>query len=252
MKCGRCGGDLPRDKLKCVLCNYWNTGGAVLPSNNPVTFISDAVPLDTQRISSGPWDEVFGGGLVPTTVFLIAGEPGAGKSTLALTIADRIGLLAKVGYLASEETASQIADRANRMKLRNMSRVAHIDIRKTGITVIESLQSHDMRLLIVDSLHGLVGKDLDMAVVHAEYLKTMAEKMNVPILVIDHVNKQNEVAGLKRLQHVVDASFLFLIKKPFRVLAPLKNRFGPTNVDVQFDMTEHGLVYIPKMKKDET
>lgn len=250
-RCKRCGDILKRDRKKCQSCGFWAVPVVHVEEGDGTVLLSDASILDVKRITTGPWDKCFGGGIVLTSVILLGGAPGAGKSTMSLQLADVICKLQnrEICYIAAEETKAEIRERARRLGLRNMNKIRMIPV-KDGYNgnIGTTIMTRKPCAVIVDSLPGFTD-DPEEAVRLCKAFKDYAIELNGPILVIDHVTKSDDFAGLMKLQHAVDGLFTLYprIKGDAdgkRVMKTIKNRFG-ANEEVCLDMTEKGLRACP-------
>lgn len=253
--CQQCGYETPQWYGKCPNCNQWNTlvetvkqelrtqnlprrqaGSMTKPQK-----LSDVKHIEKNRLKSGfnEFDRVMGGGIVPGSVTLLAGDPGIGKSTLLLHVLSKIGGL----YVSGEESAEQIKLRAKRLGIegKNISVLSETNVE--SITLVEDL-------VVVDSIQTLSSSDLDgMAgsvgqIRHStEILIGAAKSQGIPIIIIGHVTKEGAIAGPKVLEHMVD-TVLYLEGERYgsaRILRTLKNRFGPIEEVGIFEMSELGL-----------
>lgn len=194
-------------------------------------------------------DRVFGGGIVKGSLSLIGGEPGAGKSTLALTIADKIadsGI--KVLYVSAEESASQIKMRADRIK--SKSKLLLLAIETAIENIVKIINKEKPGLVIVDSIQTVYKQDVDSVAgsinqvrESCAHLLYTAKRTNIPIIIIGHVTKEGMIAGPKMLEHIVDAVMYFESEKYYKlkILRAVKNRFGSTNEIGIFEMAEDGI-----------
>jgi KaiC/GvpD/RAD55 family RecA-like ATPase len=181
---------------------------------------------------------VFGGGIVRDSTNLLGGQPGAGKSTLTLQIANVIAgmvddeqdenelgkIYARTLYISAEEKLGAIGARAVRLQLPNRGRIMMVDALKKqeddeGEEIefdVDTIENHVVdiqpRLFIVDSLAELAN-GFAAQVVFCKRLKEIATENNCPALIIQHVNKKKDMAGLMALQHKVDALLLFSLDK---------------------------------------
>lgn len=250
---------------KCPNCGEWNTleeGKNETRSSKKVT----GKPRTTHKIlvpewgwfqqfasMSGELDGVLGGGLTPWSLILLSGEPGIGKSTLALQMSQWYAeKWKKVLYISGEEHIGQISARALRL------RVSHKDIdiitENHFDDILATIKTTDIEIIIIDSLsvlssEGLEGTPGSTAQIRTmtELLMDIAKSLDKSILLIGHVTKDGSISGPKALEHLVDV-VLFLEgvrTENYRILRALKNRFGPTDTVWLFRMEEHGLVDIP-------
>jgi len=162
---------------------------------------------------------------------------------MALQLSDKICQITKkeIIYIGTEETAQQIKARASRLGVINMDRIrifpmgANSDL--GGI-----LLSRKPCAVILDSLPGLTN-DPEQAVELCKRFKEYAVELNAPIIIIDHVTKDDDFAGLMQLQHAVDTTItIFPDKHGTRQMTTIKNRFGPANFSIEMEMTEKGLI----------
>ena len=215
----------------------------------------DASKKPLQRLRSGIFevDRVLGGGIVPGSVVLLAGDPGIGKSTLLLQLASKIKSL----YISGEESVEQVKLRSDRLKIKG--RDLYI-IPETDVDVaIESIREGNYKLVVADSIQTLVTEDLNSAagsvgqVRESAYrLHRLAKESGVAVFLVGHVTKEGSVAGPKVLEHLVD-TVLFLEGEQhhaFRILSASKNRFGPVDEIGVFEMTEKGMEEVSNPSKE--
>lgn len=268
--CNNCGYESPRWEGKCPACGEWNTmveeRVAAVPSsagsNGPGPGMpgadgrkNEALPVnaikaeDLPRIKlpSGELNRVLGGGLVPGSLVLIGGEPGIGKSTLVLQ--NLLSIKSKtILYVSGEESATQLKLRADRIGRgsdnvfivceTSMERVFNqIEKVKPGILVVDSIQT-----VATDTLESAAGSVSQIRECAGQLLK-FAKMTNVPVLLIGHITKEGSLAGPKVLEHIVDAVLQFEgdSKYLYRILRPIKNRFGSTSELGIYEMQTQGL-----------
>ncbi|MFH1971227.1 MAG: DNA repair protein RadA, partial [Patescibacteria group bacterium] len=219
------------------------------------TSLSSVNLSKTPRLSTkiSELDRVLGGGLVPGQVVLLAGEPGIGKSTLLLQLADSLGNFI---YVSGEESAQQIKIRAKRLGInKDVSLIEETNLEN----VLETIREADKpKGVIIDSiqtmqtndLSGLSGSVGQVRECSFRYLK-YAKENNVPIFLVGHVTKEGTVAGPAVLAHIVDTVLWFEGDKttPLRLLRAVKNRFGPTDEVGIFEMQEKGLISLINAEK---
>ncbi|MCM2131416.1 DNA repair protein RadA [Larsenimonas rhizosphaerae] len=272
--CTECGADYSKWQGQCSNCREWNTltevrlssparpgsggsaggstarqgyAGLVTPS---VTDLGEVDLTEVPRFSStfGEFDRVLGGGLVPGSAVLLGGSPGAGKSTLLLQVACALAQQKKVLYVTGEESLSQVAMRANRLRLPTQG------LRMLGETSVETVlataQKEQPAVLIIDSIQTMHLEDIASAPggvaqvrESAAALTRFAKQSNTVLLLVGHVTKDGTLAGPKVLEHMIDASLLLEgdTDSRFRTLRGQKNRFGAVNELGVFAMLEHGL-----------
>ena len=263
--CQQCGYSQVGWAGKCPNCSTWGSlvetlfekskekrGEGAKRTVKPVSLTS--IPArKSSRISTkiSELDRVLGGGLVPGQVVLIAGEPGIGKSTLLLQLADKIG---NSLYVSGEESGSQIKVRAQRLgtKSKGLKFLEETDVD----SVIDSIDSPS--LVVVDSIQTMSTEDLSglagsvgQVRESAFRLLKKAKEKNIPLFMAGHVTKEGTVAGPAVLAHIVDTVLWFEGDKTLtlRLLRAVKNRFGPTDEVGIFDMQDKGLISVTDGEK---
>ena len=254
--CRECGARSPAPLGRCPRCGAWGTleaQAAPAPRADPTTeplhalALEDVDSLQLERVSSGlsEVDRVLGGGWVAGSALLLAGEPGVGKSTLLLQLADASADNGRSTiYVAGEESPGQVKLRAGRLGVAATLRVT----RETDAARLAAyLRAAAPALAIVDSIQTLGSEDGPAAgspsmVRDATALLTRAAKeAGTTLVLIGHVTKHGAIAGPKLIEHVVDATFALESAAGLRVLRSLKNRFGPTGEVGVFEMAADGL-----------
>lgn len=260
--CQQCSYESPSWYGKCPNCDTWNSlietvkdvsaGGGKSrtmtssPGAAPLK-LSDVRHIEKNRMKSGliEFDRVMGGGIVPGSVTLLAGDPGIGKSTLLLHVLGSCGGL----YVSGEESAEQVKLRAKRLGVEgaNISILPETNVEHI-VSALHALP--EKQLVIVDSIQTLSSSELDgMAgsvgqIRHsAELLIAAAKSKGIPIIIVGHVTKEGAIAGPKVLEHMVD-TVLYLEGERFanaRILRTLKNRFGAVEEVGIFEMVGEGL-----------
>jgi len=246
-RCIRCNHKFSSTKSLCPSCHQWHTPEAEKIGDDTI-LLSDVSPAPIHRLKTGPWDLCFGPekppyGVVSTSVSLLGGMPGAGKSTLALQLCDIIASYTQreIIYIGAEESPEQMADRARRLELESLHMIRVFPM-GSNADVVDTLMRYKPCAVILDSLPGLVS-DAEMGVTLCTRLKQFAIDLKAPFLVIDHVTKQDDFAGLMKLQHAVDTLItIYPDDEGIRTMTTIKNRFGPANVSVELAMTTKGLV----------
>lgn len=268
--CQECGHREPRWVGKCTACSAWNTlveetRQAPSPRTSSaladLSTASEAVDLDAiqggggeARVLSsiGELDRVLGGGLVSGSVVLLGGDPGIGKSTLALQLAG--GLVrsgAGVLYVAGEEAPTQIRLRAERLEV---ARDQVLVLPATDVNaIVAAMKKSRPALAIIDSIQTVYTKRVDSAPGSVTQLReataeliVAARALGVALLVIGHVTKEGFLAGPRVLEHMVDTVLYFEGERHggFRILRAVKNRFGPTGEIGVFEMRAEGLAEV--------
>jgi DNA repair protein RadA/Sms len=257
--CSNCGYESIRWLGKCPECDSWNTFSEELVEvkkersskinrSTPV-FKIDEIPADEEeriKTNVAEFDRVLGGGIIPGSVILLGGDPGIGKSTLAMQTASKLN--AKVLYVTGEESAKQIKIRASRLKVNSPD---FFVIAETNIeSVIPVINSLNPALVIIDSIQTMERSDLDNSPGTITQIRECtsllmeeAKKQQFSVIVIGHVTKEGIIAGPKVLEHMVDTVIQFEgeTNHSYRILRALKNRFGSTNEIGIFEMHEDGL-----------
>ena len=263
--CSDCGAHSPVAMGKCPRCGAWGTlveetsaaspgGQGQLLRARPgagealiSTELAAVTDAELVRFTSGDdeVDRVLGGGWVAGSAVLLTGEPGIGKSTLLLQLAQRAAAAGRyILYVSGEESAAQVRLRADRLGVGAGLRIT----RETrAATIAAHLLDAAPTLVIVDSIQTLVADDAAVPgsltqVRDATALLVDAAKVGGSTLVlIGHVTKQGTVAGPKVIEHVVDATLALESAADLRVLRAVKNRFGPSGEVGVFEMTGGGL-----------
>lgn len=221
--------------------------------HRPAQPITTVAAQRTPRVHTGAseFDRVLGGGLVAGQVVLVAGEPGVGKSTLLLEVADRYARQhpqAVVLYVSGEESAEQIGVRAERIGATS-SQLLVADETDLG-TVLGHIEHHNPQLIVVDSVQTLASPDIDgraggisQVSEVAAVLTRQAKARGVPTLLVGQSTRENSIAGPRALEHLVDTVLTFEgdPHTQVRLLRAVKNRYGPADEVVCYEQTERGL-----------
>lgn len=259
-ECSNCGFLTSSWTGRCPQCGEWNTLQLQAEVNTPTAAasgkglkletVTGAIASRTPRLSTGvdEVDNVLGGGLVAGSVNLIAGEPGIGKSTLMLQIAYNLAKKHKILYVSGEESARQVALRAERLGAQHKS----LQLAVSNITndIATTIAQNDFDAVIVDSIQSVALNEITSAagtvsqITNSTQLLTAAAKSsNTALMLVGHVTKEGSIAGPKVLEHIVDVVLQLEGDRygGFKVLRAAKNRFGATTEAGIFEMTETGL-----------
>ena len=265
--CESCGNESPKWEGKCASCGEWNTlvelqrdrrgsrdgpwaGASALPPQE----LSDVSTeqLSRLQVSSAEVNRVLGGGIVPGSLVVIAGDPGIGKSTLLLRMtADVASMGGHVLYVSGEESIAQVRMRADRLGVSGKNLfllqataldevMGQLERVRPVVAVVDSIQT-----VYDDSLASTAGSVAQIR----ECTRVMmgwAKAQGVPIILTGHVTKGGDIAGPRALEHMVDV-VLYMEGDPissWRLLRAVKNRFGSTNEVGVFEMVERGLVEV--------
>lgn len=261
--CENCGNEQLQWGGKCPSCGEWNSlrevHGLVSPSSSgragrslgsvEIVSLADVPPVSEERKSTGisEFDRALGGGLVPGSLVLLAGEPGIGKSTLLMQLAGKMpGIL----YVSGEESANQIRMRANRLGITegvdllietNVDALANaITTRQPSLVIIDSIQT-----LYSDQYPSTPGSILQVREC-ALQMQQVTKRTGVPMVMVGHVTKEGGIAGPRTLEHLVDVVLYLEGERHHgaRMLRTVKNRFGATDEIGIFEMRQEGLVGI--------
>ncbi|MBP5646741.1 MAG: DNA repair protein RadA [Bacteroidaceae bacterium] len=273
--CSECGFDAPKWSGKCPSCGRWNTMKEITvkaqaTQNATVTArkeasgkTDDSKPhtlgeiqcSDYPRIDmqDGELNRVLGGGLVQGSLVLLGGEPGIGKSTLTLQTVMRLQDL-KVLYVSGEESARQIKMRAERLAAAGSGSQLNDNLLvlcETSLeNIYEQIKKQKPELVVVDSIQTISSEYVDSSAGSitqvrecAASLLKFAKESGTPVLLIGHITKDGSIAGPKILEHIVDAVLQFEGDQHYlyRILRPIKNRFGSTAELGIYEMREDGL-----------
>ncbi len=263
--CGQCGYESAKWNGCCPGCGEWNcmteefrapqlskakrqTGRA------PSVLTLEQINSDlTVRYKTGlsELDRVLGGGIVCGSMILLSGDPGIGKSTILLQICESLGKQLKILYVSGEESAHQLKIRADRLevKTKNLSFMCETEVQ----TIADYIQKSETNLVIVDSIQTVNIAELTSSPgsvtqvrESTNYLMRCAKDLNIPVIIVGHVNKDGNIAGPKVLEHIVDAVLYLEGERhlSYRLLRAVKNRFGATNEIGVFEMFDKGLAEV--------
>lgn len=262
--CSNCQNKTPRWQGKCPNCGQWNTLEEHKAASNKQPAGAAAAPVELasvdveirQRIKTGisEFDEVVGGGIVPGSLVLLGGDPGIGKSTLALqlsmSLSEEEPTQGSLLYVSGEESVHQIKLRAGRVsKTHTLAVLSETDLN----AVLATVEARHPRLVVIDSIQTMYSEETSgvaggVAQVTGAVQKIMrlAKQLHISFIIIGHVTKEGYLAGPKTLEHMVD-TVLYLEGErfaSFRILRCVKNRFGTTNEVGVFEMVQSGLLEV--------
>ncbi|MCH8518373.1 DNA repair protein RadA [Candidatus Gracilibacteria bacterium] len=255
--CSNCGNESLIWKGQCDFCKSWNTlkefkeskekKGVRVGEKKSLALISSPHEEESRIITTSiELNTVLGGGIVLGSVMLLSGEPGIGKSTLSLQLANWIH--EEIIYISGEETLGQLRSRAKRLNIEG----GNIEILTENILedIFTSIEGKTPKVVIWDSISVLMGGEISGTGGSVSQVRYIAEKIveyskarNITSIIIGHVTKDGSLAGPKTLEHMVDTVLYFEGEKydDIRMLRCLKNRFGATHELGLYKMTEEGL-----------
>lgn len=257
--CSSCGAKAPQMIGRCPVCGEWGTyeeevsvdstkKGVVTRGSMPQR-IQDVQAQEEMRIDmqSSELNRVLGGGLVPGSLVLLGGEPGIGKSTLALQVLMKMGDK-KTFYASGEESAKQLKLRAERLagSPDNLYIMAETSLER----ILDSVTELQPEVVVVDSIQTIGTETIEASIGSLSQVRECAARIlqyakekNVPFIIVGHINKEGSLAGPKVLEHIVDTVLQFEGDQHYvyRILRAQKNRFGSTSELGIFEMQQDGL-----------
>jgi DNA repair protein RadA/Sms len=263
--CQNCGYKTSKWIGKCPSCNSWNTFSEEIEfksssSQKAKSSFEKDSPISITKITQSKqsriktefseFDRVLGGGIVQGSVILFGGEPGVGKSTLLLQIA--LKLHSSILYITGEESKEQIKLRADRISSQQNENCI-ISTENCLERIIELVKETKPEFVIIDSVQTIYSEKLDSLpssitqIRECTYeLSNIARFLNIPVILVGHINKEGSLAGPKVLEHIVDVVLQFEGDKNFvyRILRAQKNRYGSISEIGVFEMKDKGLIEI--------
>lgn len=265
--CSNCGAQYSSWAGKCSACDSWNSLEEVVQISNSKSV--NSLNLKPEKISTSinnkqnkielnnsQINNLLGGGIVMGSVILLSGEPGIGKSTLLLQVAESINEKLNVLYISGEESLEQVALRAKRLKISNEN--IHLVNSNSTDQIINAIESNKYNLVIIDSIQTISLESIHSAAGNVSQITNStnliiraAKSTNTSVILVGHVTKDGYIAGPKILEHLVDVVLHLEGDKfsGFKTLRANKNRFGSVNEVVLFEMHGEGLRVIENPSK---
>ena len=262
--CSSCGAKAPQLLGRCPVCGEWGTyeeevltpsakrsfsvsglsGEAGRPKRLQEVEASEEMRLD---MHNGELNRVLGGGLVPGSLVLLGGEPGIGKSTLALQVLMQQGER-KTFYASGEESVRQLKLRAERLS--GNAENLYISSETSLERILEQVKELEPEIVVIDSIQTIGTEAIDASIGSLSQVRECAARIlefaktrNIPFFIIGHINKEGSLAGPKVLEHIVDTVLQFEGDQQYmyRILRAQKNRFGSTSELGIYEMRQDGL-----------
>jgi len=257
----------------CPECKEWNTFSEQAPmiksatpgmraatgitaTSTTMRRLDEVSGVEQDRMLTGiaEWDRVMGDGIMPSSLIVLTGDPGIGKSTLLLQVSNALAKSYRVFYFSTEESLQQVKQRADRLKC--TSKQLFFSDNPQLDTIIATAHQEHPDVLIIDSIQncyipgsqtlpGSVGQLRESTF----QLMRLAKEQMITIIITGHITKEGVIAGPKTLEHMVDAVFYLQGEDRLnsRVLRAVKNRFGTINELGFFEMREKGLEEVPNI-----
>ncbi|MFH1199006.1 MAG: DNA repair protein RadA [Candidatus Omnitrophota bacterium] len=266
--CQKCGYQSPKWLGKCPDCNSWNSfieedfvQNAPRVNERPSLYKDGPVLLrDVEvkgaariKIEISELDRVLGGGIVPGSVILIGGDPGIGKSTIALQVSSQLTKSKiKVLYISGEESAAQTKLRAERLGQIDSDELYIVNQTDLSL-IVEYINKIKPQVVVIDSIQVIFEPSIGSAAgsvtqvrESAGILTQLAKTKGITVFIIGHVTKEGTLAGPRVLEHIVDTVLYFEGDRfsTYRILRAVKNRFGSTNEIGVFQMGAAGLAEV--------
>jgi DNA repair protein RadA/Sms len=264
-RCQQCGYVSPKWLGRCPDCQTWQGLVEELYIKKPPGQMVSSLRAEPQalanirceledRLESGinEWDRVLGGGLMPGSIVLLAGDPGIGKSTLLLQAMGHLARSRRVLYVSGEESPQQLKSRAVRLKVDAPN--LYVFSENSLEALLDAIEANPPEIVAVDSIQTFYTRTLDVAPGSitqvrecSSRLMREAKERNIGIFLIGHVTKEGSIAGPRALEHLVDTVIYLEGDRThaFRLLRAVKNRYGSTNEVGVFEMKERGLEEVP-------
>lgn len=259
--CSSCGAKAPQMLGRCPVCGEWGTYEEEIVESRKSKVerqsISAGQPKRLQDVEAseemrmdmrnGEFNRVLGGGLVPGSLVLLGGEPGIGKSTLALQVLMQQGER-KTFYASGEESARQIKLRAER--LAGDAENLYISSETSLERILEQVKELEPEIVVIDSIQTIGTEAVEASIGSLTQVRECAARIlefaktrNIPFIIIGHINKEGSLAGPKVLEHIVDTVLQFEGDQQYmyRILRAQKNRFGSTSEIGIYEMRSDGL-----------
>ena len=260
--CSSCGAKAPQLLGRCPVCGEWGTYeeevmnvapkkgvvprslGAVVPQRLQDVVASEEMRLD---MYNSELNRVLGGGLVPGSLVLLGGEPGIGKSTLALQMLMQQGER-KTFYASGEESVRQLKLRAERIA--GNAENLYISSETSLERILDQVKELEPEIVVIDSIQTIGTETIDATIGSLSQVRECAARImefaktrNIPFIIIGHINKEGSLAGPKVLEHIVDTVLQFEGDQHnmYRILRAQKNRFGSTSELGIYEMRQNGL-----------
>ena len=260
--CSSCGAKAPQMLGRCPICGEWGTYEEEVIESHQHSAVSrqisktsqpkrlqDVVATNEMRsdMFNGEFNRVLGGGLVPGSLVLLGGEPGIGKSTLALQVLMQQGER-KTFYASGEESVRQLKLRAER--LAGNAENLYISSETSLERILEQVKELEPEIVVIDSIQTIGTEVVEASIGSLTQVRECAARIlefaktrNIPFIIIGHINKEGSLAGPKVLEHIVDTVLQFEGDQQYmyRILRAQKNRFGSTSEIGIYEMRQDGL-----------